>query len=253
MSHTNSTTNYSFPQFVTTDKPAWLTDINGAFSAADTAIKNASDAAGTAQTNAAQALEDSATALSAANTADGKGSGAVASIASNFSSTDTYAVGALVMYNNLLYICTTAVTSPGAWTGSTNWTRITAAEIADDIKSDISDLDTAIQSKAALANYPDYTKIVTAATNDQTVRYIINYESDSAFGIFVMMLGGALIYISKAGSDPIPSIDILSGTIEASSIDNNKIFLRVGNYKRASFFITSNGSTGLANITVTTI
>lgn len=38
MSHTNSTTHYSLPQFIGTDTPAWLTDINGAFSATDAAI-----------------------------------------------------------------------------------------------------------------------------------------------------------------------------------------------------------------------
>lgn len=50
MSHTNSTTNYSLPQFVGTDKPAWLGDINPAMSAIDTAIKTASDNATTAST-----------------------------------------------------------------------------------------------------------------------------------------------------------------------------------------------------------
>ena len=35
MSHTNSTTNYALPQFLTTDKPAWLTDVNNAFSDID--------------------------------------------------------------------------------------------------------------------------------------------------------------------------------------------------------------------------
>ena len=45
MSHTNSTANYSLPQFISTDKPAWLTDVNNAYSAIDTAIKAASDAA----------------------------------------------------------------------------------------------------------------------------------------------------------------------------------------------------------------
>ena len=52
MSHTNSTTNYNLPQFLGTDQPAWLTDINGAFSAIDTAIKSASDTATTASGNA---------------------------------------------------------------------------------------------------------------------------------------------------------------------------------------------------------
>lgn len=55
MSHTNSTTNYNLPQFVGTDKPAWLTDINGAFSAIDTAIKSAKDTADTAAGDATTA------------------------------------------------------------------------------------------------------------------------------------------------------------------------------------------------------
>lgn len=50
MSHTNSTENYNLPQFLGTDKPAWLGDINPAMSAIDTAIKTASDNATTAST-----------------------------------------------------------------------------------------------------------------------------------------------------------------------------------------------------------
>lgn len=48
MSHTNSTSNYHLPQFVGSDKPAWLVDFNSAMSDIDTAIKNASDSATTA-------------------------------------------------------------------------------------------------------------------------------------------------------------------------------------------------------------
>lgn len=47
MSATNHTPNYSLPQFIGTDVPTWLVDVNGAFSSIDTAIKNAADAAGT--------------------------------------------------------------------------------------------------------------------------------------------------------------------------------------------------------------
>lgn len=50
MSHTNSTANYNLPQFIGSDKPAWLGDINPAMSAIDTALKNASDNASTAST-----------------------------------------------------------------------------------------------------------------------------------------------------------------------------------------------------------
>lgn len=38
MGHTNSTVNYNLPQFVGTDKPTWMGDVNGAFLAIDTAI-----------------------------------------------------------------------------------------------------------------------------------------------------------------------------------------------------------------------
>lgn len=39
MSATNATTNYNFPIFIGTDKPAWLVDWNSAMSAIDAAIK----------------------------------------------------------------------------------------------------------------------------------------------------------------------------------------------------------------------
>ena len=45
MSATNHTANYNLPQFIGTDVPSWLTDINGAFSAIDTAIDAAKDTA----------------------------------------------------------------------------------------------------------------------------------------------------------------------------------------------------------------
>lgn len=49
--HTNSTTNYELPQFVGTDKPQWLTDINQSYLAIDTAIHNAYALASLTSTN----------------------------------------------------------------------------------------------------------------------------------------------------------------------------------------------------------
>lgn len=61
MSATNSTANYELPIFLATDKPAWLTDWNGAMSAIDTAIHNAQSTADGAQTTAGTAIADIAT------------------------------------------------------------------------------------------------------------------------------------------------------------------------------------------------
>ena len=99
MGHTNSTANIALPQFIGTDKPTWLGDINGAFAAidskvgtidadvaavdakADTAVSdasaavttatNANNTAGTASTTATQANNIANNALTVANNADG--------------------------------------------------------------------------------------------------------------------------------------------------------------------------------------
>ena len=95
MGHTNSTANLALPQFIGTDKPTWLSDVNGAFAAidayagtndaalaitdakADTAVNdaasavttatNAANTAGTASTQATNAVTVAGNALTVAN------------------------------------------------------------------------------------------------------------------------------------------------------------------------------------------
>lgn len=69
MSSTNSTSHYNLPQFVSTDKPAWLTDINGAMGAIDTGIYEAKTTADTASTAASNADTKAGNAQQTANTA----------------------------------------------------------------------------------------------------------------------------------------------------------------------------------------
>lgn len=140
MAHTNSTTNYSLPQFITTDKPAWLTDINGAFSDIDTAVYTAQTKADAAYNNAGTAQADATSALTNAAAADAKGSGALASIEAAFDPTTIYSVGAKVIYNSLLYRCVVAVVTPGPWTGSDNWERITVDTLISTADSKIGSL-----------------------------------------------------------------------------------------------------------------
>lgn len=58
MSSTNQTTHYGLPEFVPTDKPAWLVDWNGAMSDIDTAIYTAETKADAAAAAAATATGD---------------------------------------------------------------------------------------------------------------------------------------------------------------------------------------------------
>jgi len=49
-------------------------------------------------------------------------------VAEEFSSSATYNLGDYCIYGNLLYICTTPITTAGAWTGSTNWLQVLLAD-----------------------------------------------------------------------------------------------------------------------------
>lgn len=49
-------------------------------------------------------------------------------VAEEFSSSATYNLGDYCIYGNLLYICTTPITTAGSWTGSTNWLQVLLAD-----------------------------------------------------------------------------------------------------------------------------
>ena len=102
MSSTNSTSHYNLPQFVSTDKPAWLTDFNGAMGAIDTGIyeakttaDTANTAAGNADTKAGNAQQTANTALTNAGTAQSTADGNTAKIGT-LTSLDTSAKTNLV-------------------------------------------------------------------------------------------------------------------------------------------------------------
>lgn len=144
MSHTNSTPNFNLPQFVGTDKPAWLTDINGAFSAIDTAIKNASDTATTASTNATTANKNIGTLSDLTTTAKTNVVSAVNEVNSNVgtaqnTANEAYTKGnnaytkvmALEQALNLTNINTCTITKSSGITSIDSYTDIKCATNAD--------------------------------------------------------------------------------------------------------------------------
>lgn len=67
MSSTNKTSHYNLPQFIGSDIPTWLGDINSAMTAIDSGINAAATAASGAATDAAAAQKSANDALKAAN------------------------------------------------------------------------------------------------------------------------------------------------------------------------------------------
>ena len=206
MSHTNSTTNYGLPQFLTSDKPAWLTDVNNAFSDIDTAVYNAQTKADTAYTDAGNAQGDATTAINNAAAADAKGSGAIASIEAAFDPTTIYSVGAKVMYNSLLYRCIVAVVTPGPWTGSDNWERIT-------VDSLISTTDSKIGYLTSLSTI-DKTSIVNAV--NEVNNSLTNYNTSTVTDIFATYQGTMISDVVVTQMHKVTSM-VLRGTIPAGN------------------------------------
>lgn len=85
MGHTNSTANLSLPQFIGSDKPTWLGDINGAFSDIDAYVGTNDAAVSAAASDASSAVAQAASAVSTANAAN--------TTAGNASTAATNAVG----------------------------------------------------------------------------------------------------------------------------------------------------------------
>lgn len=102
MGHTNSTPNIGLPQFIGTDKPTWLGDVNGAMSAIDTKIGSIDAAIATTDAKADNAVADASgavtTATDAVNTA-----GAASTTATQ---ANNLATQALTVANNTADLCT---------------------------------------------------------------------------------------------------------------------------------------------------
>lgn len=70
MAHTNQTEHYNLPQFVGSDIPSWLVDVNQAYTAIDSAIytaKNTADVASNTAGSASTVAQDATQAAVAAN------------------------------------------------------------------------------------------------------------------------------------------------------------------------------------------
>lgn len=158
MAHTNQTPNYELSQFLGTDKPAWIVDYNGDMEKIDLGLKEAKDVADTAKDEADQGALDIAAVTLTANSADAKATEALSNFADVYDATATYNVGDLVLYEGILYRCTTLISVPEPFNGA-HWTRQTIENIRDLLQTEIN-------SKASAASLVPVTQTFQAATHD---------------------------------------------------------------------------------------
>lgn len=162
MSYTNKTTNYELPQWIGTDKPTFLEDMNGAYLAIDTAMKENAQAAAAAQSTA-----DTNTASISTLDTQINGTGGIASQITEIAGDITTLTGNVNTINSLIgdgTPTTTAQTLIGAINeldSDLNGTGGTASKV--------SDLETAVNNLETAVNNLKNTEIVVAtATHDGT-------------------------------------------------------------------------------------
>lgn len=134
MGHTNSTANLSLPQFIGTDKPTWLGDVNGAFSAIDAYAGTNDAAVAAAVSDASSAIAQAASAVSTANAAN--------TTAGNASTAATNAVGTA---NNAVAIAGTVDSKVGLLADLTTTDRTSIVNAINEVNAAVGTVPTAAQ------------------------------------------------------------------------------------------------------------
>ena len=148
------------------------------------------------------------------------------SIAPVFDNTLTYAVGDLVLYENELYRCTTAVTTAGDWTGSTNWT-------ADSVSSELGNKANTTDALMLDTSTQTFTgdKIIITPTY---ATYTVKAGSNETFSLYSASGSPAL----RVGNDTYRGIifQVLDASAHAPFYHSIKLRLGSGYSEPAVFF-----------------
>ena len=216
MGHTNSTANLSLPQFIGTDKPTWLGDVNGAFSALDSYAGTNDAAVAAAASDASSAISQAAAAVNTANTAN--------TTAGNASTAANNAVG---VANNAVAIAGTVDGKVGLLANLTTTDRTSIVNAINEVDGDIGDLTTLTTTDkssvvAAINEVAQGGGGGTAASvsYDNTVSGLTATDVQDAIDEVVSMIGGGGQYVevNSSGTTYSALIDSLFALIDPTKI-----------------------------------
>ena len=199
MGSTNFTPNYSLPQFIGTDKPAWLTDVNTAYSAIDTAIKNAAD--------------DATAASNAASTASGVATGAATLARTLDTQINTPSTGIAAVVSQH----TTDITDINNLLGSVPLTTVaqTVTGAIEEVKASIPVITGELQFLGTIEIRKNYDGVMSVADgmNAAFTDLVAAYTALQP-GEYIRVIGGRVGLVS----DVLPSTDLTLGTTVPSNI-----------------------------------
>ena len=191
MGHTNSTANLSLPQFIGTDKPTWLGDINSAFSDIDAYVGTNDAAVSGAVADAASAVSQAASAVSTANAAN--------TTAGNASTAATNAVGTA---NNAMSLVNQTNTKIGTLANLNTTDQTSIVNAINEVLSDtagkagsVSASSDGVKTYAQICN----TLFGLVDSSKITVKSYLAYDNGSNVSICpIKRIGSEYVFISEA-------------------------------------------------------
>lgn len=202
MGHTNSTANLSLPQFIGTDKPTWLGDVNGAFGAIDTAVGTINADILAVDAKADNAVADASSAVTVANNAS--------TTAGNASTTATTA-------NN---IANNALTVANNADGHTNQLELKVGLLADLTTTDKTSIVNAINEVNGAIGTPSASQV--------------SYDNTGS-GLTAINVQDAIDELALGGSGTYTSTDLWVNPDPSQSFSSSDVTLSSSNYKMLMF------------------
>ena len=225
MSATNSTANYNLPLFIGSDKPAWLTDWNGAMNAIDSAIASVSSAqSGTATDLSAltvtvsglsSTVSDHTTSINTLSTAVSGNTGAINTINSLIgngepTTTDKTLIGAInELYNDIHGSGPSVITA-----GNVSYDNTTSGLTADDVQEAIDELAQAsavaveVQSGTLTAGQTSITLTFASQTIGSTSRITVFDDLDVDYQTRSTTSTTVTLTFEAQASDMVVSVEV---------------------------------------------
>lgn len=229
MGHTNSTANLSLPQFIGTDKPTWLGDVNGAFSAIDSYAGTNNAAVAAAVSDASSAIAQASSAVSTANAAN--------TTAGNASTAATNAVGTA---NNAVAIAGAVDSKVGLLADLTTSDRTSIVNAINEVNAAVGTVPTATQvsydntgSGLTATNVQDaIDEVAQGGGGGSSTWSQIGQETGPVSITIPIGLDELLVVITKA-NNPAYNFTI---SIPTAFLDSTTKSFRSGEYKSASSY-----------------
>ncbi len=154
-----------------------------------------------------------------------------------YSAAATYAVGDYCIYNNILYKCITAISTPEEW-DETKWESVK-------ISNELNTINQSLDNKVDKDNFADNTKIINLATSQSDKGFKISGLSGKTIQVFYIDTNSRIAHLSHPSNSDISTLTLLHGTFNNTSLSNNEIYLNTGSFSRAFIILSGNDINGV--------